>query len=130
MINLDSKYIFSKKNIMPASELVKNTGKLVYNTEQVDEINDLLMKLFRKILYEEKITYDYLVFKYREYCRESLMLRPDQVQHKISNLPKTLYKTAMSFRSFKEIMESLGFPILKLTVQSIKNEELTTFTSE
>ena len=130
MINLDSKYIFTKKNILPASELVKSTGKLVYTAEQVNEINDLLMKLFRKILYDEKVTYDFLVFKYREYCRESLLLRPDQVQHKISNLPKTLYKTAMSFRSFKEIMESLGYPILKLTIQSMKDEQFIDFTSE
>ena len=130
MFELNNKHIFAKSNILPASELVKKTGRLVYTEEQVQEVYDPLTRLFRKTLFNEGITLEYLKFKYREYCRDIRGLRPDQVQHQMTNLAKALYRGNLTFSMFKQLMESLGYPVVKLTVLTIKDDQMIEFNSD
>ena len=122
-------YLFANKKILPASELVKNTGKLLYTEEQVKEVYDPLTVLFRKTMFEEKITKDYFLMKYREYCRDVLGMSPSKIQNQIGNAPKELYKSPLTYGKFKVYMEAVGFSIVEISIKTLKDGQYVNFTS-
>lgn len=122
-------YLFANKQIVPASQLVKNTGKLLYTEEQVKEVYDPLTVLFRKTMFEEKITKDYFLFKYREYCRDVLGMSPAKVQNQIGNSTKELYKSPLTYGKFKVYMEAVGFSIVEMSIKTLKDGKYVTYSS-
>lgn len=68
--NLSSLYDFGEKKVIPASDLVKSVGKLIYSKDDVEAVDDPLMKLFRKTFFEEQVRYDHFVSQLKEYFRD------------------------------------------------------------
>lgn len=125
----EDRYKFFAKPFLPASKLVKKTGKLVYTEDQLRERTDIIMSLFRQIFFDKQITEDHLNFKYKEYCRDVLTLRPDQVQHKLGNVKKALYKKGMTFSMFKELLAAVDIPIIKFSITTLEEDNERTYTS-
>ena len=125
--NIKALYDFGEKKVIPASDLVKVTGKLIFTKEDVENVSDPLMKLMRKVFFEEQIRYDYLKNKLREYYRDELRWPEQKVKHQITNMDKILYKNTLSFTKFSQYMAAVGFRVKYMSCTIIKEDEYQTF---
>ena len=125
--NIKALYDFGEKKIIPASDLVKSVGKLIFTKEDVESATDPLMKLFRKTFYEEQIRYDYFKSKLREYYRNELRWPEKKVKHQIGNMNKTLYNNTISYTKFSQYMGAVGFRVRFMSCTIIKDDRYQTF---
>lgn len=125
--NIKALYDFGEKKVIPASDLVKVAGKLIFTKSDVENVTDPLMKLMRKVFFEEQIRYDYLKSKLKEYYRDELRWPDKKVKHQITNMDKILYKNTLSFTKFSQYMAAVDFRVKYMSCTIIKDEEYQTF---
>lgn len=128
--NLSALYDFGEKKVIPASDLVKSIGKLIYTKEDVEAVSDPLMKLFRKTFYEEQVRYDHFVSQLKEYFRDEYKWSPAKIKHQVGNLNKTLYKPYISYTKFRQYMGAAGLRIKRITCIVTKDDEYKTYEGE
>lgn len=124
----DKRLPFLNRPLTSAATYVRRSGKLLYTEDQLN-VEDPLMKLWRKIAYDKEITYDYFIARYRTYCRDMLGETPQEIENGVGNLRTPLYGKKLTMNRFKEFMETLGLPIHRLLVEVVEDGKTVVYTA-
>lgn len=109
---------FISRPMIPASKISTQTGKPIYTRDQLNTV-DPLTRLWRHIVFNKRITYEFFIIKWKEFCRTHLNMTPGQVNFSVGNIKSPLYKNTMTASKFYLWMQALGYPVVKIMVETI-----------